>query len=383
MPSHMSVFTSLSPDVHQVVRTDGTSRLADGIPTLAGRLREAGYFTSGFASCDFLKGDLGFQRGFDNYFLRYNKAMQQNRLVRDWIWSHRERDQFVFLHYFDAHSDYHTLPYDAHYGFNALWSDLEPEETYGGCSPDGELCASSYLTRLNKDAVQLEPAERRAIGVMYDRGIRQLDFQLAKLVAWLKAQGLWDSSLVVLFSDHGEEFQEHGKLLHQQLFNELIAVPLIVKLPGGDYGGKRIDTPVEAIDVAPTILSLLRLPVPEMMQGRELTPLIEERVEAAVGEPLIFSWSNSFCTITSGDWKLAFDSRSGREALYNLETDPAEQHDVAQRNPGILNRLHRLLKEQRQRDHAIADSLSIAGPAPADGFSDEERKKLELLGYVE
>ncbi len=383
MPSHMSVFTSLPPDIHQVFQIDGTARLAEGIPTLAGQLRKAGYLTAGFASCGFIKGDLGFDRGFDRYFLRYNNARRQNRLIRDWAWSNRDRDQFIFLHYFDAHSDHLKLPYTAPHGFEDLWSDLESEEIFGGCSPDGELCASSYLTHLNTDNVQLKLAERQAIGVMYDRGIRQLDYSLAKLVAWLKAQGLWDSSLVVLFSDHGEEFQEHGKMLHQQLYNELIAVPLIIKLPGGNHGGRRIDTPVEAIDVAPTILSLLELPVPEIMQGRSLAPLIGEGAATPDKDPLIFSWARNSSSITQGEWKLVTGTFGGREALFNLSTDPGERHNLIRRENHIARQLHQLLKEQRHRNRAIADRMSASGPAPTDGFSDEERKKLELLGYVE
>lgn len=383
MPSHMSVFTSLSPDIHQVTKPDGTSRLAADIPTLAGSLGQAGYFTAGFATCGFLKGIMGFDRGFDRYCLRYNNARRQNRLVRDWAWSNRDRNQFIFLHYFDVHSDYRTLPYDAPFGFDALWRSLEPEQTFSGCSPDGEFCASSYMTRLNKEGVQLEPAQSRAISVLYDRGIRQLDFHLAELVTWLKAQGLWDSSLVILFSDHGEEFQDHGKLLHHQLFGELISVPLIVKLPGGRHGGKRIATPVAIADIAPTILSLLEEPVPQMMQGLSLVPLIEGQSSPGDGEPVLFSWSSIAWTITRGEWKLIVQSRDDLETLYNLAVDPAEQFDVAQQNPEILDQLHRLLKEQRRQDKQLAASMSTSGSVPGGGFSDEERRRLELLGYVE
>lgn len=383
MPSHMSVFTSLSPDIHQVTKTTGTARLSEGVPTLAGQLREAGYLTAGFATCGFLKGDMGFDRGFDRYCLRYNNAWRQNRLVRDWIWTHRQRNQFIFLHYFDIHSDYHTLPYNAAYGFETLFGGPEPEKTFSGCSSDGEKCASSYLTWLNNEGVLLEHEERQAISVMYDRGVRQLDFQLAKLVAWLKALGLWDQSLVILFSDHGEEFQEHGKLLHAQLYSELTSVPLIVKLPGGKHGGKRVNTPVEIIDVAPTILSLLDLPVPGIMQGRDLTPLVEGRPATEPGKTMLFSWANASRSITHGEWKLVLDSHGGRELLYNLSDDPGEQQNLIRQKPEVAQRLHLLLKEKIRRDRDIADRLAMPENTLPDGFSEEERKQLELLGYVE
>lgn len=384
MPSHMSVFTSLTPDVHQVARTDGTARLADGIPTLAGRMKVAGYRTAGFATCGFLKGVMGFDRGFDLYCLRHNTGRRQNRLFRDWAWENRGEEMFIFLHYFDIHSDYRTLPYEAHLGFETLWSELEPESVFDGCSPDGALCASTYLTSLNRENTQLGADAREAISVMYDRGIRQLDHELARLVSWLKSAGLWESSLVVFFSDHGEEFQEHGKLLHMQLYNELTGVPLIVKLPGGKHGGRRIDTPVEILDTAPTILSLLGLPVPEQMQGGSLVPLIEAEGDVSPGEPLpLTSWSSEGSSITRGDWKLVAGRHSDREQLFNLAEDPGERQNLIHLEPEIARELLELLEERLRRNSELVKRIGSPDTPAEEGFSEEERKRLELLGYVE
>jgi arylsulfatase A-like enzyme len=384
MPSHMSLFTSLHPDTHRVTTIDGTVRLSPGVPTLAEQMQQAGYLTAGFATCGFLKGDLGFERGFHRYNLRYNNASRQNLQVRDWLWDRRDRDQFIFLHYFDAHSDYRTLPYDAPSGFDALWSELAPEASFDGCAPDGSICASRYMAKLNAAGVQLDPDQRQAIALMYDRGVRQLDYRLGKLVAWLKAQGLWEASLVVLFSDHGEEFQEHGKLLHHQIYNELLEVPLIVKFPGARHGGRRIAEPVELLDIAPTILSLLNLPVPEPMQGRNLMPLIEGAAWETDGDTALFAWSAESWSVTRGEWKMILHTRSGVRALYHLGDDPGERHDLSREKPGICNNLHRLLQSRLQRNQDLARQLDTAADAPAEsGFSDEERKQLEALGYVE
>jgi arylsulfatase A len=158
---------------------------------------------------------------------------------------------------------------------------------------------------------------------------------------------------------------------------------LIIKLPGGNHGGRRIDTPVEAIDVAPTILSLLELPVPEIMQGQTLVPLFGEGAAIPDKDPLIFSWARNSSSITQGEWKLVTGAIGDRDALYNLSDDPGEQHNLIRQENRIARRLRQLLKEQRHRNRAIADRMSASGPTPTDGFSDEERKKLELLGYVE
>jgi arylsulfatase A-like enzyme len=167
------------------------------------------------------------------------------------------------------------------------------------------------------------------------------------------------------------------------LFNELTRVPLIVKLPHGKQGGKRIDVAVEIIDVAPTILSLLGVDVPELMQGQDLSSLIEDRSGEGQEVPTIFSWSSGSRTVTRGEWKLVWNSGSGLESLYNLVQDPGELHDLAGEKLGITRRLHRLLEDRIRRNREIMDRLSPPETEPDHGFSDEERKRLELLGYVE
>ena len=396
MPSHMSVLTSLHPDVHRVVDPGGRKRLPSAIPMLTDLLAQNGYRTGGFSACGFLKGDLGFSRGFETYTLNSNDAEQQNQLTLDWLMSEKRRKSFVFLHYFDAHSDFEMNPYEASSGFDVLYPESVPQEVFSGCSPDGTLCASRYLQHLNTTRATLSSEELEAIRVEYDRGLRYLDYQLARLIARLKSLGVWESSLVVLFSDHGEEFQDHGRLLHAQLHQELLEVPLLIKLPGGAHGGVTVNEPVELLDIAPTILSVLGLPVPDLMQGRSMLPTIARAAgvqgwnEAGSGDTMsTFSWSAEGRSIRIGRWKLLSWREPGdneiRVSLYDLETDPAELNDLSGTVPEVERWLNAQKREHVVRHNRLKQHLGPMEATPADsvGFSDRVRERLKMLGYLE
>jgi arylsulfatase A-like enzyme len=107
------------------------------------------------------------------------------------------------------------------------------------------------------------PDEAAYLSDLYDGEIAYTDAQIGRLLDALRRMGLYDDTLIVLLSDHGEEFFEHGKWQHEQLYEECLRVPLMVRLPGGRHGGTRIETPVGLIDVMPTLLDLLEVDPPE------------------------------------------------------------------------------------------------------------------------
>jgi arylsulfatase A-like enzyme len=396
MPSHMSVFTSVHPEVHQVADPRGQAVLPAGIPTLTELLKNHGYRTGGFAACDFLSGRIGFDRGFDMYTLNTNDAARQNELTVEWLRSNRRHKTFVFLHYFDVHSDFDVQPYGSFSGFDRLYPENASSDSFSGCSPDGTLCASRYLLHLNRTGARLSGEELASIEVQYDRGIRYLDYQLALLVARLKTMGFWDSSLVIIFSDHGEEFQDHGMLLHAQLYQELLEVPLLIKLPGGLHGGVAVDEPVDLVDIAPTVLSILGKPVPDTMQGRSFLPAIARVVEAEGwhealgGDAMSFtSWSAEGRSSRQGRWKLLTWRHPGSQEtlkyLFNLDDDPAERIDLSDSHPEVVRWLNAREQEWVARQHRWRQRLAPPEP-PAEGpegFSDNERQRLIDLGYLE
>jgi hypothetical protein len=198
------------------------------------------------------------------------------------------------------------------------------------------------------------------------------------LLARLDAPDLRESSVVVILSDHGEEFWEHGSVLHAHtLYQELLHVPLLLRAPGRD-GGVRIAARVSLLDVVPTLLQLLGLPAPPDAQGRSLVPLLD-----GAGEPPRpvfaegFAFDAKLQAVIDGDAKAIRRLDTGEVALYDLAADPAEQRDLATARPDERERLRALLDGALGRAHASQSPALPADVAP------ETAERLRQLGYID
>jgi arylsulfatase A-like enzyme len=293
VPSHMSMFTGLYPSVHGVVNF--TRQLGEGVPTLAGCLAESGYVTAAFVTGPILNHFFGFNRGFQSYddysvnqafgdvasLSRMRDAYDKQQpnwgstvldqvvtnpvitdLAAKWLMTraHSNERFFLFLHYWDCHYDYKPpAPFDRKF---------DPD--YKG-SENG------------RDVIQREPDILRYISVMdlahmmalYDGDIAETDEEVGKILQLLQDLRLSRNTLVIVSSDHGEAFLEHGKIRHgNSLYEELLHVPLIMRLPGVIPAGKRVAGNVSHVDLLPTVVGLLHLPGPSQVQGVDLSPVI-------------------------------------------------------------------------------------------------------------
>lgn len=247
----------------------------------------------------------------------------------------------------------------------------------GTFRPNARNFTAVQQGRMRFDAADLEYAIAR-----YDGGIRHVDHHLGRFLALLEKRGLLESTVVVITSDHGEEFREHGRFMHWQLyFHPHLHVPLIVYVPGRPP--RRVGETVELIDVVPTILDLLGLPPHADVMGRSLVPLIDGSPGADDVDRIAFSQSGmpgpGWRSVTSNRHQLLFDTRSGKRRLFDLERDPEEQVDVAASRPEIADGLLEVLRER------LAESARRnTGPPTAAPVVDEDtRRQLEELGYVE
>jgi len=276
----MSIFTGLYPDVHGVDRKK--SRLSEAVPTLSTLLHEAGYNTFGVVTNLWMKGEFGFARGFDHYErLPYGLvyADRVNSRIFQLIDARagHESPLFLFVHYIDPHSDFlnvgeNALPYYAPPEF--LEPTGIPADSREFCDHQ-DNCATEFLLAADREGRPLAPETVDRIAMLYERGVAYLDHELGILIDGLRSRNLWDDALVIITSDHGEEFREHGLFIHIQPYVENLAIPLMVKLPGGRAGGSRVDSTVETVDLLPTLLDAARVPHPAHIQGESLLPLIE------------------------------------------------------------------------------------------------------------
>lgn len=345
----------------------------DGMPTLASILKEYGYETAGFSSNPFLTRELNFARGFDSYeefpgeenWKPYPNAETVTTSVIDRFSRMRRSKFFMYIHYMDVHHPYSSLhPFGETFG----------QDFIKGKS-DGEIDSEWFHS---KDPVYLRKISRHA-RAMYDSQIRFLDFQLGRLFKTLRRKGILKRSLVLILSDHGDEFLEHGGTVHYpKLYEELVRIPLIMYCPqiAKAEGVSRL---VRSVDVLPTVLDALGIETGHEFDGSSLIPVI--RGDDAVFPDYAYMDAPPFRAVRTEKWKLIRNERTSRIELYDLADDPFERNDVADSNPSVTSDLLDRLDAVVAR-LGSASRIDPFSAGEGSEMSEEITKKLKGLGYL-
>lgn len=339
-PSHASLLTGRYP------RRCGGQAMAGALaatsPHLAEWLASRGFETFAVVNASWLKMD-GLERGFgDLEWIPYVQGRRVGSPVTETAIARFERRDparrlFAFVHYMDVHSDYVSLPR----------YEREFVRPYDG-PVDG---TTQQLYRFALGELRLGPADRQNLIDRYDAGIRQIDDRVGALLEHLARVGLADETLVVFVSDHGEEFGEHGSVIHGHTqYEEVLRVPLVMRGPGIERG-RRVAGPVSLVDVVPTVLARLGLPAPAGLDGRDLlAPADGPRALYAEADVTFPPPAPGFVpvgphrAVSAGGYKLHLDLETDRLALYDLELDPLERHDVRERHPRVAALLEARLR---------------------------------------
>ncbi len=370
-PAATTLLTGLLPRTHGVNgRRDVLSKQA---VTLAERLREQGYRTAAFVTNGNVARSFGLGQGFDTYelLLRKNSAATDvNAEAAGWLRTQWKGDApfFLYLHTVEPHAPYSPpLPF---------------RQRFAPGARDERLTRMNFLRRVEEGKIEATPEVRRNLLDLYDAEIAANDAAFGELIDLLGQRGLLEETVIVFVSDHGEEFLEHGGWEHgRTLHSEMLDIPLILRVPGMG-SGKIVHRQAQQMDVMPTILDLLNLPVPPGVDGRSLAPWIsgdgppgEHETETAA-----FSWLDQHglraAAVTTPGWRLIEDRlpTPGR-ALYDRQADPGEHRDLAARRAVRAGYLRaRLRAEERLRKGRLR-----AGEATPDS---ELQKQLEALGYL-
>lgn len=266
-------------------------------------------------------------------------ARQIARLALDWLRHNRGVPFLLLLHFLDAHTPYQTPEV-----FSRRFIDPSYEGPVGLSFND---VSGAWQGRYG-------PADRKRIADLYDGAIRYVDHHIGRMIEGLKASGIYRSSLIVVTADHGEELWDHGRFFHgQSLYDELIRVPLIIKLPDGQSAGKRVARLARLVDLTPTLVEFIAKAAAQNVpagppDGRSLLPLLEseEGPERAV-----------FATVSRGEpnapprrairterHKYILTMSTGREEVYDLSRDPTERRDLASVAPGLTESLRSKLQ---------------------------------------
>jgi arylsulfatase A-like enzyme len=373
-----TIFTSLYPAAHGArISTETAYGLSPEQITLTSIFTHHGYTTAAFiANNPFVKLS-GIDRGFDTYFdgnifaklptysiffqkivrkflVRDLRAENLNKIVMKWLKKNYQNPFFLYIHYMDVH--YPMLPYKEQIKLLEEQAKLDSAKFKG------------YHFRNKEDAEKLYSIISR-----YDGDIRYLDTHIGRLLNYLKSLSLSEETVVIIAADHGEEFQEHGSIGHgAHFYDEVIRVPLIFYMPTRIQRPAIISQQVGTIDIMPTILDLLDIPAPSLIQGRSLVPLISGI--STNGERYIFGGQGSFVRTT--DWKLIFNKETSSYELYDLKSDPDEQNNLIDIKPDIAAHLKFSLAQHIKK----SKKFSI-NPLKAT-FTEDITKRLKTLGYI-
>ena len=344
LPSHASMFSGLYPFKHHAV--DDFISIHKSVPMLAEKLKAAGYETGAFVSHYYLSKDYGFDRGFDKFVTRLDApATDMSEIASRWIRDHRKGNFFAFIHYFDPHTPYRPpLKYARkHY------------------PPDMAPIAADV-----KDTLRVihskNPDERskllEGLLALYDAEIDFTDSAIGELFKKLQLFKLDQNTLIVVTSDHGEEFFEHGLMEHGfTLYDEQIRVPLIFYCPDRLAAGRVVDTPASNVDIMPTLMDYAGLRPPTEIDGSSLLPLVlpESRVPIPLVQRALHAQTtrqgpDRMCVVKdkmkyiySPTFRLS--NRLIKTELFNLAKDPNEQDDLIDREPERAGQYHKVMTD--------------------------------------
>lgn len=372
-PSQASILTGLYPTTHGLIEDD--DRVPDSVVTLAEAVNGRGYITAAFHDGGFLNERFNIGQGFtelDSSGASGVKAIGPKVIA--WLRVHANDPSFLLLiHTTDIHTPYAPVP-----PFSEMFMDGVPEPS-PGFAPTTAQMEKVRLSKYTGDPSQLSDNDLAFAVAQYDGEIRYVDTWFGEFMNIVRQTGLDKRSIIVLISDHGEEFQEHGSVLHEKLYSTVTHIPLMIRLPSGE-DARRVTTVVESVDLMPTLLELTGVPIPTAVQGGSLVPEITGTVPLdggiAFGES---PWFGRRRFAAAGEFQLLVARKFGKLELYNLVLDPAEQHEISQLHPDVTARLLRAIDDWEDR-------VTAARVVPDDGSSkldDEIARQLRDLGYIQ
>ncbi|UCF43534.1 MAG: sulfatase [Planctomycetota bacterium] len=349
-PAHCSMLIGTIPPHHGVHGNIGW-QLDKSNLTLAEILHSKGYTTGAIVSSFVMDARFGLDQGFEVYDDFYDdfrapkgsgrdsnerKAEHASRAASSWLEEYQNEPFFLFLHYYDPH-----FPYD-------------PPEPFASAFADD----------------------------LYAGEIAYTDKCIGQVIKKLKELDLYDSTLLIITTDHGESRDEHGEFSHGYfIYHSTLEVALIIKVPGRPKG-KKVDGVVGLVDIVPTICGMLGVTPPSPVHGRDLSPFLTKKRKIKKDERYVYCESltsqrygcNPLLGLVSDHWKYI---QAPRQELYDLNKDPNESQNLADENPAVTRLMRNNLK------FALEDNVLTNRPDSRSVLDSESRKRLESLGYVD
>lgn len=367
-----SLFTSQFPDTHGVIGMHVA--VPSDVPTLAELLKKRGFHTAAFSANPFLSSEFGFARGFDEFHEVFREVgLTPNRLgcvpadlmldkAVPWFREHAKERFFAYLHFLEPHKPYAPPP---------------------------------EFARRYKAASEVE-----RVTALYDGNLAYVDDAVGRLLTEIEEMGLFENSVLVFMADHGEALGEHGHFGHVEcVYQPTIQIPLSFRFPGpcGPPAGRRSEI-ISITDLMPTFLDLFGMAIPDTVQGSSRLAAIggeeqpEDRytVSRSRGTDTTGGLRNPrevIYAVTAPRYTLILGDLGNRIELYDRQADPAQEHNIAEERADLVaelqGRFETWAATQRGRPVVLPGGKVFVSRAPRVEMSEDTRRQLEALGYVE
>lgn len=372
-PSTASIFTATLPVVHRIAwhedRQEQMRRISDEYTLLTEVFHDAGYRTGLLTFPGWVSPTANYMQGVD---VRVESKRDDRDLLehaRQFIEQSAQGPFFLYLHFIELHDYFHP---------QHLFEDVDP----AAAEISQELLAlrdmtnrGAYRSMVRDLPAKLTDSDLEFLITTYDRKLRETDSIIGDLARHLERQGLLEDTLLAITADHGEQFLEHGLLVHggDAFYNDVLRVPFVVSNPALFEVKESVTIPVSSIDIGPTLLDLAGLDAPPVFQGESLIGRNDD-------DRVVFATDGQTWKAVSRHWSYIVSKRNDREELYDLSSDPGETRNLAAENAemaAVARAQVAAMRRQSQEHEYMAISVEEFE------MPEEQKEALRKLGYVE
>ena len=375
-PSVATLLSSLLPWQHGAVT--GDARVPASVELLPELLKARGFYTGGFIANGYVSDKFGFKQGFDTYrnYIREGRRSTAQYVAADvleWL-DQRPKDKpfFLYVHTIDPH-----VPYKPPQSFLSMYD----ADAYAG--PVDFRATNELLEKIKLGSLHINERDKTHLRALYDAEITYHDVHFAALMQGLEQRGLVQDTAVVITADHGEEFWDHGSVGHgHSVYDELLHVPLIMRIPGLTQHKQQVPDAVGLVDVMPTVLDALGQEIPPYLVGHSFMPELRGQGQSAP-RAAVSGFMRGWRTAAVGNLKLVHRTLD-HVWLYDIAADPGETRDLAAERPLALRYLRGML------GLTLAELDDDTGPlhagrrhtAETTAIDPQTEAQLRALGYV-
>lgn len=388
VPAHVSMFTGLFPNNHQVNYANKKLYKDKSIPVLFEKL-QGKFMTYSVNDSHMVSSKFGFYRGFDIYTelkrVHRNRASSKRTFdhAKQLILEEKSKHALFFLHSYQVHNPYYPEIHLAKEYYRRI----------GRKDFDQFYFRSTGIIKKGRELFKKLPEkERKDIKTIYEAGVYTFDHRFGEFIDFLEEKGIYENSMIFLLSDHGDEFMDHGAWDHgHSLYNELIKIPLMVKFPGNQYANRKIDSLVSITDILPTIMEVANVTMDEsihqdglslvrVVQGNQKKNRILIAYLAAAGlrrkiPKKIAVIRKNFKFIYKGKPRpgasefFIFPPPPYKHEMFDIFSDPMDKTNILFKKPGKKRKFETIIK-------------ALNFKKGRRNIPKELKKELETLGYL-